>query len=126
MNWVAFESSAYWIMFTVAFLAVAQWESLGAHQSAIVDTRRRWSRHGALLVVGMVVRSAILRLTPVAVALAARENPLGIFSSAYFQQGAGYWVALSATILILDFLKYATHRLFHAFEWLWRIHRVHH
>lgn len=35
-------------------------------------------------------------------------------------------VSLVASIVILDFFAYVAHVLFHKFQWLWRVHRVHH
>ena len=126
MDWVRIESPAYWLMFTLAFLAAAQWESRHAERPWIVPAGRRWARHGALLFFNGVLLTIIVRLTPVAVAILAREHTWGVFRQAFFLDGVGYGVAFISTVLLLDLTRYAMHRLGHSFDWLWRIHRVHH
>ena len=36
------------------------------------------------------------------------------------------WLAFALTLLVLDLMIYAQHRLMHQATWLWRMHRLHH
>jgi sterol desaturase/sphingolipid hydroxylase (fatty acid hydroxylase superfamily) len=126
LDWHRFASPAYWIVFTVAFLAVAQWESARPLHSLRVPAQRRWKQHGILTIVGMILRFPIVRLSPVAGAILAQQNDWAVFRQPLFLRGSGWWVAAIVAILALDLTKYATHRLYHAISWLWRLHRVHH
>jgi sterol desaturase/sphingolipid hydroxylase (fatty acid hydroxylase superfamily) len=118
MDWIRFESSAYWITFTVTFLLVAVWESKSPDRDLRFPTGRRWTIHGLLTLFSAVFRMLVLRLSPVAFAL-AQEHGRDI-------SALPLWVGIPVTVLLLDLAKYGTHRLFHAIPWLWRIHRVHH
>ena len=40
--------------------------------------------------------------------------------------GAPGWLAVPASVALLDLAIYLQHRVFHAVPWLWRLHRVHH
>lgn len=120
MDWLRLESSAYWMAFTVTFLFVAMWESWRPERELKISAGRRWTVHGVLMVSGAAVRLAVVRLSPVAAALYVAETRETML------QRTSLWVAIPLTVLMLDFAKYVTHRLFHSVGWLWRVHRVHH
>src|ERR1700730_7368935 len=59
---------------------------------------------------------------PVALALARRHSSYGLLSRPEVP-----WLArFLATLLIIDLMRYAVHRLCHSVPWLWRIHLLHH
>jgi sterol desaturase/sphingolipid hydroxylase (fatty acid hydroxylase superfamily) len=58
----------------------------------------------------------------VGVALLAETRQWGLFQSI----PAPEWLAIAASILILDLVVYLQHVLFHAAPALWRLHRMHH
>lgn len=122
MDWIRFESAAYWMTFTVVFLLVATWESKQPERAWHIPAGRRWTTHGLLTLLSAIFRTSVMRLSPVAAALAAQNNSWSLFRL----PGLPFWAAVAATILLLDLSKYASHRLFHTVPWLWRIHRVHH
>ncbi|MBM3734226.1 MAG: sterol desaturase family protein [Acidobacteria bacterium] len=107
-----------WIAFAAAFLAIAVWETVSPLRDPKVSTPKRWGIHLVLLVLSGVLESFVLRITPLAAALAApgwgllRNLPT-----------AAQW---AAAILLLDLVHYGTHRLYHRVGFLWRLHSVHH
>ncbi len=122
-NWIAeHESSVFWTLFVVIFLAVAQWESGRQNRDLIVSAGRRWTRHGVNLLISNGFAILVLRTSPVLAAVAATEWHWGLFQ----QVAVPYWLQFVVAILVLDLVKYATHRLMHAVSWLWRVHQVHH
>jgi sterol desaturase/sphingolipid hydroxylase (fatty acid hydroxylase superfamily) len=125
-DWQHLASPAYWIVFTAAFLAAAQWESARPLNALNVPAQRRWKQHGILTIIGMLIRFPLVRLSPVAGAVLAQQNDWALFRRPFFLSGAGWWIAVLVAILALDLTKYATHRLYHTISWLWRLHRVHH
>jgi sterol desaturase/sphingolipid hydroxylase (fatty acid hydroxylase superfamily) len=125
VDWQKLASPAYWIVFTGAFLAVAQWESVRPLRPLQVPAHRRWKQHGFLTVIGMIIRFPLVRLSPVAAAVLAQQNGWSLFRQPFFATGWGWWAAVIGAILALDLTKYGTHRLYHAISWLWRLHRVH-
>ena len=65
---------------------------------------------------------ALLPVSAVAAALFADARGLGLLPWLAVPRAAG--VALA--ILVLDFTVYWQHRAFHAWAWLWPLHRTHH
>lgn len=116
------ESSAYWVTFIAAFLAVAIWESGRPLRPLISAAGRRWSNHAILLAACFLCTGLMLRVTPVFVASAAQDSPYGLLNHAWIPM----WLRFVVTLLALDFLHYGIHRLFHSVYFLWRIHEVHH
>ena len=121
-NWGQAESYAYWTTFTVGFLAVSVWESVRPRGTLLVPAARRWRNHGLLLVVASLASMVLLRGTPVVVAIAVQRGKYGVT----WLEHLPVWTSFVATVLLLDFVKYATHRLQHAVGFLWRVHQVHH
>ncbi|MEO5924070.1 MAG: sterol desaturase family protein [Bryobacteraceae bacterium] len=121
MDWARIGSTAYWTTFTVAFLLVAAWESRAPERPWVVPAGRRWTVHGLLMISGALLRAAVLRLSPVAVAMGPARS-----WSFPWASGLPVWVGVPVAVLLLDLSKYFTHRLFHAIPWFWRVHRVHH
>lgn len=115
------ESAAYWIVFVAGFLGFAVWESYRPrHDSG--RTERRWSKHGIMLVICTVVMVGIYRATPVLVAANVTDSRFGLLNKAWMP----YALRCVIAILALDLVKYITHRLWHGFPLLWRVHQVHH
>jgi sterol desaturase/sphingolipid hydroxylase (fatty acid hydroxylase superfamily) len=121
-NWGQAESYAYWTTFTVAFLAVSGWESVRPRGTLLVPAGRRWRNHGLLLVVASLFSMLVLRSTPVLAAIAVRHSHYGLTWLDHLPGFARFVLA----ILLLDVVKYSTHRLQHAVGFLWRVHQVHH
>lgn len=61
-------------------------------------------------------------LSEVALATYVREQGLGLLH--YYSPGAVWSIVLS--FLIYDLCGYLIHRLSHKWDWMWRLHRVHH
>ncbi len=120
MDWLRIGSITYWAVFVVTFLSVASWESARPTSPLSIPAERRFARHGILLLLSAITITA-LRLSPLAVAIRF-AGTFGVFH----QAAVPYWVAFTATIVLLDLLKYAVHRLFHSVAWLWSVHEVHH
>jgi sterol desaturase/sphingolipid hydroxylase (fatty acid hydroxylase superfamily) len=121
-SWGQIESYAYWGTFTVAFLAVSAWETLRPRGMLSAPTGLRWRNHGLLLVAASLSSTVLLRSTPVLVAIAVQRGKYGL-------AGLDHLPPLASgvlTVLLLDLVKYAVHRLFHSVGFLWRVHQVHH
>lgn len=122
LPWIRMEVTAYWVVFVTAFLAVAIWESLRPKSTLSIPAEGRWAAHALLLGVGAVLQSLVLRATPLVVAASAAENPWGILN----RPGTPLAAQFLGAILLLDLVRYFTHRLFHSVSILWRMHEVHH
>jgi sterol desaturase/sphingolipid hydroxylase (fatty acid hydroxylase superfamily) len=122
MDWARLGSAAYWIAFAGAFLAVAVWESARPLRPLRSPDSRRWRNHTALYAASIVCTSLALRVTPILLALSVQDSRYGVLNRAWMP----YWLSFAVTLPALDLLLYASHRLFHAVHFLWRIHEVHH
>lgn len=122
MNWLRLESPAYWITFTASFLLVALWESKRPGHAWIVPAEQRWKMHGLLLLCILLLNTLVLRISPVAAAVVAQNEPWGVLA----WPAIPFPVRFVAGFLLMDFIKYATHWLGHHVGFLWRVHRVHH
>jgi sterol desaturase/sphingolipid hydroxylase (fatty acid hydroxylase superfamily) len=109
-------------MFVGSFLSVAVWETRQPNREWIIPTGRRWTLHGAMWLLGAVLSVLLLRLTPVAAAVVSAQKGWGWMP----RTGLPGWVLAVLTVLLMDFTKYWSHRLFHMIPALWRFHRVHH
>lgn len=86
------------------------------------DTFRNKTRH-TVRNMGLIVFNAIIVSVTVApVVVWATNTSWGAFN----RWDLGWVIELSLTVLLLDFLTYILHVLYHKVPFLWRFHRVHH
>lgn len=122
MDWLGYESTAFTLVFVGSFLLLALVEGLRPAHPLSQPAERRWLAHGALFAGGAALQAIVLRTSPVLMAMLAAQRPWGVLHQPWLPEMARFALA----ILLLDLVRYFTHRLFHAFGWLWRIHEVHH
>jgi sterol desaturase/sphingolipid hydroxylase (fatty acid hydroxylase superfamily) len=122
MAWGRIESSAFWLMFVGIFILVAIWESLRPKRNLSSAVTRRWSHHGIILFAATVVSVSLYRASPVIVAVAMVHSRLGLLNKPWLPFPVRFLLA----ILLLDLVRYAVHRSYHAVPFLWRLHHVHH
>lgn len=98
------------------------WEVAAPRRRREIPRVSRWTNNLALV----VLDTAILRLTfpilAVGLAVIAQERSWGLFNNI----DAPVWVAILASVLLLDLAIYLQHVMFHAVPGLWRLHRMHH
>lgn len=122
MPWDRVESYSYWSLFVTAFLAVAVWESFRPKRSLSAAPEKRWGKHALVLMVSTVISVGILRVSPVVLAISFAGSKSGLLNRSWIP----FAVRCILAILLLDLVRYATHRTFHAVSFLWRVHQVHH
>jgi sterol desaturase/sphingolipid hydroxylase (fatty acid hydroxylase superfamily) len=116
---VPFRLSTYVLLSAFAIFAV--WETFRPRRPLVAPVGRRWT-HAALL--AFVVNSPlgwIYPATAVVLASVVSTSRYGLLN-----RGLPFWVRFFVGFVLLDLLRYAQHRLYHAIPVLWRIHRVHH
>ena len=79
-----------------------------------------------LVLILVFLNTFLLRLVfpAAAVGVAAFANTHGWGLLNYYQ--VPYWLAVIASVIIMDFIVYLQHVMVHAIPALWRLHRVHH
>lgn len=104
------------------FGAMALWELAAPRRRLTMSRLLRWVNNLALVALNSVVLRALFPAAAVGVAAFATRQGWGLFN--YFS--VPVWMAMLASVVLLDFVIYLQHVMFHAVPLLWRLHRVHH
>ena len=83
---------------------------------------RRWMTNLAMVVLSSVALRIVFPLAAVGTALWAQANGYGLFPLI----GLPLWAASILAFVVLDFAVWLEHVVSHKWQWLWRIHRMHH
>ncbi len=108
--------------FVGVFAVLAAWEALAPRRGRAQDRSRRWPVNLGLSVLNTLVLRIAFPVAAVGAALWAGTRGWGLFN----RLDTPAWLAIGASILVLDLAVYGQHRLSHAAPWLWRVHRLHH
>lgn len=98
------------------------WERLTPRRTLSARRAIRWMSNLGLVVLSSVAVPLVLPIASMAMATLAVDRGWGFFNNYDWP----YPVALVCSVVILDFIIYLQHVMFHAVPMLWRLHRVHH
>jgi len=110
------------VVFLAAFFGVAIWESVYPLRPLNASPSRRWGNHALLFAAAALLQTVFVRLIPVGAASLMQGYRFGLLNQGNFP----FAFQCLLTILVLDLLQYWTHRTFHSYFALWRVHEVHH
>lgn len=82
----------------------------------------RWLRNASMTFYGAIILGLIPALAAYGGAVAAQERGFGLLNAGEI----ALWAQLFLSLLAIDFLAYAEHRVLHKWYVFWRAHRVHH
>jgi sterol desaturase/sphingolipid hydroxylase (fatty acid hydroxylase superfamily) len=102
--------------------AMMLWELAAPRRRLDIPRVVRWSNNLALVVIDTVILRLAFPMLAVGLAGLAQTKGWGLFNVV----DVPVWVAVVASILILDLAIYLQHVMFHAVPGLWRLHRMHH
>ncbi len=102
--------------------AVALWEFIAPRRVLNESKTSRWSTNLSLVLVNTLFVRFTLPILPVGLALILQERDWGILNIITMP----YWIKIALSVLILDFVIYLQHVLFHFLPTLWKLHRMHH
>ena len=109
--------------FFFGMLAImALWEILAPRRVLTVSKAVRWVNNLGLVFFNSFLIRLVFPAAAVGMAAFASEQGWGILN--YYQ--TPFWLAVIASIVIMDFIIYLQHVMVHAVPALWRLHRVHH
>lgn len=97
-------------------------ERLAPRRTMTARRAIRWMSNLGLVVLSSLAVPLILPIASMAMAHLATERGWGLFNNINWP----YPAAFIASVVILDFIIYLQHVMFHAVPVLWRLHRVHH
>ena len=108
--------------FFAVLLAMMLWERRKPRRALSLPRARRWPANLGIIVVDSVVLRLVFPVLAVGAAELAAARGWGLFHGL----NAPFWLALPASLLILDLAIYTQHVVFHKVAVLWRLHRMHH
>lgn len=108
--------------FLAVFALMALWEVLAPRRVLVVSKVARWTSNLLLVAFNTMLLRLIFPAATGGMALFVTDQGWGIFN---YLPVPG-WLAVPATIVLMDLAIYLQHVLFHAIPFLWRIHRMHH
>ncbi|MGB9081501.1 MAG: sterol desaturase family protein [Desulfuromonadaceae bacterium] len=109
-------------VFAGILLLVALWEIIAPRRPLLDNKRRRWFTNLSLVVIDTAAVRLLFPILPVALAQLAEVRGWGILTV----MGMPLWINILLSVIILDFIIYLQHVLFHHIPALWRLHRMHH
>ncbi len=104
------------------FILLALWELLNPRRALGTSKKMRWFNNLAIVLLDTVIVRLLFPLVPMSMALLAQERGWGLFNNL----GVPYLLEVTVAVIVLDFVIYLQHVLFHAVPLLWRFHMVHH
>ncbi len=108
--------------FFAVLLAMMLWERRKPRRALSLPRARRWPANLGIIVVDSIVLRLVFPVLAVGAAELAAARGWGLFHGL----NAPFWLALLASLLILDLAIYTQHVVFHKVAVLWRLHRMHH
>ena len=108
--------------FSGVLAAMALWELIAPRRRQQIGRGMRWPANLGIVAIDTVIVRLVFPAAAVGVAVLAEEAGWGLFHAA----SAPAWLAVIASLVLLDLAIYLQHVLFHAVPVLWRLHRMHH
>jgi sterol desaturase/sphingolipid hydroxylase (fatty acid hydroxylase superfamily) len=108
--------------FVGILVLMALWEVVAPRRPQSIRRRLRWPNNLALVALNTVVLRLLFPFAAVGVAFLAQSKGWGLFNVVSFPA----WLAILASVLLLDLTIYGQHVMSHAVPFLWRLHRMHH
>ena len=108
--------------FFAVLLAMMLWEWRKPRRALSLPRARRWPANLGIIMVDSIVLRLVFPVLAVGAAELAAARGWGLFHGL----NAPFWLALPASLLILDLAIYTQHVVFHKVAVLWRLHRMHH
>ena len=119
---LAAEPTIRLVAFVGILVVFALWEVLSPRRRREIPRLLRWTNNLALLVVDTVILRLTFPILAVGLAVMAENRGWGLFNAI----DVAPWMAIVASMLLLDLAIYLQHVMFHAVPGLWRLHRMHH
>ena len=109
-------------VFCSIFLIVAIWEVFTPRRKLSTSKVLRWYSNLSIVVVNSLVLRWTFPVLAVGLAVEAQKHGWGLFNNIEIAWG----LQLVLSIILLDFIIYLQHAMFHFIPLLWRLHRMHH
>lgn len=124
MTETAFNDPA-WIRlgcFVGVLLLCTLWENVLPRKALTVSRAFRWVNNLSLVALNSVVIALVMPIAAFQSAVIASEHQWGLFQLLPLPD----WLNVLLSIILLDFIIYVQHVIFHRVPVLWKLHRMHH
>jgi sterol desaturase/sphingolipid hydroxylase (fatty acid hydroxylase superfamily) len=98
------------------------WELIGPRRPYRTSKKSRWFSNLGIVIIDSLALRLVFPATAVYVASLNESNSWGLL----IQSGLPLWLAIVIGVMLLDFIIYLQHAMFHAFPISWRLHMIHH
>lgn len=98
------------------------WELMAPRRPYTTSKKSRWFSNLGIVVIDTLALRLAFPVTAVYIASLNEGNGWGLL----VQSGLPHWLAILIGVLLLDFIIYLQHAMFHAFPIFWRLHMMHH
>ena len=109
-------------IFFALFLSLAIWEIWKPDHKPSVERKNRWVSNIALVIFNTILIRILFPVTALVFAELVTDNQWGILNIL----NLSYGMKIILGIILLDFIIYIQHILFHSLPLLWKFHRMHH
>lgn len=104
------------------FMCIATWELLAPRRPMLTSKIVRWLNNLGITLLNPVVVYLIFPVMPFGVALLAHKSGWGVLNTVSLP----VWCEIVIGVVILDFIIYFQHVMFHTIPVLWHLHMMHH
>jgi sterol desaturase/sphingolipid hydroxylase (fatty acid hydroxylase superfamily) len=108
--------------FVGIFALMATWEVRAPRRARTLTRLQRWTSNLGLVVLNTLVLRIFFPAAAVGMAVLTSAQGWGLLNAI----DVPGWLAVLVAVVVLDFVIWVQHVLFHAVPALWRLHRVHH
>ncbi len=119
---MAHEATIRLAVFVGVLTIMAIWEVVAPRRRREIPRLLRWTNNLGVVMVDTILLRLTFPIVAVSLALMAEERGWGLFNLVDLPD----WIEVLACVLILDFVIYLQHVMFHAVPAFWRLHRMHH
>jgi len=103
-------------------VVIALWELLAPRRALTVSKALRWTSNLGMVFFNSFLLRLVFPTAAVGMAAFAAEHGWGAFN--YLQ--VPFWLAVLASVVVMDLVIYLQHVMVHAVPLFWRLHRMHH
>lgn len=104
------------------FALMGIWELFAPRRALTVSKLARWANNLTLVFLNSALLRWLFPAAAIGVAATAEANNWGLFNL----YDLPLWIAIAASVILMDLAIYLQHVMVHAVPMLWRLHRVHH
>ncbi|MBW1799102.1 MAG: sterol desaturase family protein [Deltaproteobacteria bacterium] len=108
--------------FVGIFIAVALFELVLPRRPLTTSKGKRWFANIGIVIINTVVLRLIFPAGAVGLAIWMGREGWGLFNHVEFP----FWLEVVLSVILLDFIIYLQHVMFHAVPILWKLHMMHH